>query len=170
MLYLRVFRVLLTLLLAALVVGCDGERVRREAADGASEQSVMEGSIGKAGTKKTAARWREVLALRNKKNVKTKTFKIAGSEWKIRWKTKPKKGQETEEFLVVLYDKKNKDVNEIIANDMGEVEDFLYLDGKGDYYLEVTTNMPYELVVEERKPAPKPAAKPAPKPTADAAE
>ncbi len=149
-------RLLSLFIAAALMVGCDAERVRREAAEGAEGQSVMEGSIAKSGTKKTAVRWREVLALRNKKSVKTKTFKISGAEWKIRWKTKPKKGQETEEFLVVLYDKKNKDVNEIIANDMGEVEDFLYLDGKGDYYLDVTTNMPYELVVEERKSAPKP--------------
>lgn len=138
-------------LAVAFASGCDEDRVRREAAEGAEAQSVMEGSIAKSGVKK-AARWREVLVVKNKKTVKTKTFKITGAEWKIRWKTKPKKGQETEEFLVVLYDKKNKDVNEIIANDLGEVEDFLYLDGKGDYYIEVTTNMPYELVVEERKP------------------
>jgi hypothetical protein len=145
--------VLTSLVLVLSVVACDSDRVRREAADSADAQSVMEGSIAKSSTKK-AARWKEVLTVKNKKNAKTKTFRISGNEWKIRWKTKPKRGQEGEEFLVVLYDKKNKDVNEIIANDMGLVEDFLYLDGKGDYYLDITTNLSYELVVEERKSPP----------------
>jgi hypothetical protein len=152
MLFRRWASFITTLLLVLTVVACDSDRVRREAADSADAQSVMEGSIAKSSTKK-AARWKEVLAVKNKKNAKTKTFRISGNEWKIRWKTKPKRGQEGEEFLVVLYDKKNKDVNEIIANDMGQVEDFLYLDGKGDYFLEITTNLAYELVVEERKSA-----------------
>lgn len=130
--------------LALTLASCGGEASQADAA-------LVDGSIGKSELK-VQPKWKEVLRVRNKKNHKTKQFKISGSEWKIKWRTKPGKAAAgDEEFIIILYDKNNQDVSEIIANVSGEDEDFAFLEGKGEYFLSINTDQPYEVVVEEIK-------------------
>ncbi len=128
-----------------LATGCSNTR---PADDEGSTQpgSVLDGSIAKKDLKKKAV-WKKVIAVKDVKSGKSKTFKINGSEWKIRWKTKPGKAGD-DEFIVLLNDKDNQ-TSEVIANVSGSDEDFAFLEGKGEYYLQITTGQPYEIVVEE---------------------
>lgn len=134
----------LVAVLAVATTGCGSSTSETDAA-------LVDGSIGKAELK-VQPKWKEVLRVRNIENHKTKRFEISGSEWKIKWRTKPGRNSTgDEDFIIILYDKNNQDVSEIIANVTGEDEDFTFLEGKGEYYLDIKTSQPYEVVVEQIK-------------------
>lgn len=93
--------------------------------------------------------WREVTTFRGQGPKETPSFKIKGKEWKISWRTKPV--NEIGEFIVILYDEKNPEISEVIANTTGEGKDLVYLEGKGSYYLSINTNQAYTITIEELK-------------------
>jgi len=94
-------------------------------------------------------RWHKVTSFQGEGPKETPPFKIKGKEWKISWETRPVK--ENGEFIVILYDEKNPEVSEVIANTTGEGKDLVYLEGKGTYYLSINTNQSYTITVEELK-------------------
>ncbi len=131
---------LLLLLLVALLVGCDAVN------DGSTRNTDrVEGSVG-ADTKKGT--WYKVAQVTGTGKKTTETFKISGSEWKISWKTTAAKGK-ADEFIVILNDKQNPDLYEIIVNVTGTDEDLVFLEGKGQYYLTVTTTQQYSIDIQE---------------------
>jgi hypothetical protein len=145
----NVLRVVLVVLVATLALACNKAKLDQEAREKAEQGTILDGSIAKKDLKKKP-QWKPVFKVKDKKSQKTKVFKISGGEWKIRWRTVPgKKGDD--EFIIMLNDRNNQDVAEIIANVTGADEDFAYLEGKGEYYLQVTTTQPYEIIIEEAR-------------------
>jgi hypothetical protein len=134
------------LFLALGLSSCDGIQ---SAKDEARNGNVLDGSVGGEKVEKKLA-WHAVLAVNGKASRTSETFKISGQEWKISWKTTPVKGKE-DEFIIILFDKANPDVSEIIVNVTGSDTDFAYLEGKGQFYLMVTTSQPYEIKIDEQR-------------------
>jgi hypothetical protein len=128
------------------LTGCDGIQSAKEEAKSGNK---LDGSIGGDKVEKKLA-WHNVIAVNGKASRTSETFKITGQEWKISWKTTALKGKE-DEFIIILFDKSNPDVSEIIVNVTGTDTDFAYLEGKGQFYLMVTTSQPYEIKIDEQR-------------------
>jgi hypothetical protein len=101
-------------------------------------------STAKKKTSKKKAIWQSVVKLSGTKNRKTKPFKVNADEWKIKWKTKPGKG----EFIVILHDR-NSDFTEIITTTDEAETNFQTMRDGGEYYLQIESQRPYEISVEE---------------------
>lgn len=146
----HLLRLFAIVVLAVSVTACNkAAKLEQDAREQAEQGTILDGSIAKKDLKKKP-QWKPVFKVKDKKSQKTKVFKISGGEWKIRWRTVPgKKGDD--EFIIMLNDRNNQDVAEIIANVTGADEDFAYLEGKGEYYLQVTTTQPYEIIIEEAR-------------------
>ncbi|MCX8112370.1 MAG: hypothetical protein N3E49_04125 [Bacteroidia bacterium] len=89
-------------------------------------------------------KWRPLVKINSQRPQKTPPFRVTGREWKIHWKNKG-----AGELILILYDAKNPDYSEILANTSTPDEDVVYLTGKGQYILEVVGKQPYEVLVEE---------------------
>ena len=146
-------QLIITMLVVLFAFGCtksNTETLVDEALSQSDNGQIMEGSIGTQENPKIKAQWRKVKSFKDTKSKKTETFKITGGEWKISWKTKPKK-KKGSEFIIMLYDKKHPDAPEVIANVTGSDDDFTTLEGKGAFYLDIKTKQPYEIKIEELK-------------------
>lgn len=77
----------------------------------------------------------------------TETFHISSNEWKIKWMTKPGKYGAMNFFIIVH----NADgsMKELVANVIGASEDSIIEKGSGDYYLNINTEQPYSVEVDE---------------------
>jgi hypothetical protein len=106
-----------------------------------SEETVVR---KKSSVTKKRGQWRLISKLTGSKNRKTKPFRVNGDEWKIKWKTKPGKG----EFIVILHDK-NSDFTEIITTTDEAESNFQTMRDGGDYYLQIESARPYEVAIEE---------------------
>lgn len=130
------------------MAGCKG--TGQEAYERAMQGQASTSTITDSEAQSLKLQWSKVIKLKANTSKKSKVFKIQGKEWKISWKTTPKKGKEGE-FILLLRDKRNKNDAEIIANVTGADEDTRYLNSKGSYYLVINTNQNYEVWVEELK-------------------
>ena len=95
-------------------------------------------------------RWKKVEEFSGTETMETPVFKIKGKEWQIKWSVKPTNSDA--EFILILYDSKNPEYMEVIANTEVKENDFAYLEGKGEYYLSINAkNVKYKVSVEEVK-------------------
>ena len=109
-----------------------------------TKSSATSTSAAKSKTSKKKAVWQPVVKLSGTKNRKTKPFKVNADEWKIKWKTKPGKG----EFIIILHDR-NSDFTEIITTTDEAETNFQTMRDGGEYYLQIESQRPYEISVEE---------------------
>jgi hypothetical protein len=99
--------------------------------------------------RKSSLRWKRVASWEGQKNKKTSPFEIKGKEWKIRWKVKKGKKNDSE-FIIILQNNEDKDDKEIITQQIGPGEDdFVFEGGQGVYYLEISSELPYIVEVLE---------------------
>lgn len=116
--------------------------------DGSSQNTtVVEGS---ANTGDSAGAWHNVLSLKGENSKTSQVFNITGNEWKISWQATAPKGRE-DEFIIILFDKANPDISEIIVNEVGNTKDYVYLQGQGKFYLMVTTSQQYQIDIQEQR-------------------
>jgi hypothetical protein len=95
-------------------------------------------------------KWKVVERINGKKNKKSKPFRIRGKEWKVSWNLEDNTSPDAE-FIVILHNKKDPSDTEIIANQIGNQDDFVPIqrgDG-GEYYLDINAKGGYEITIEE---------------------
>lgn len=94
-------------------------------------------------------RWKMLKEFTGTKNSTTSTFKVQGNEWKIEWEVESGKNDDSE-FIVIMYNKANKEDSEIIATQVGPGKDRMDFEGgTGEYYLDVSSKLPYHISVSE---------------------
>ena len=111
---------------------------------------LLDGDLDAERTK-VKPKWRAIKKFKGKKSKKTEPFKISGREWKVSWKTKTPAHKEDAEFILILKNRKNKEDSHVIANYTGSDEDFSFLEGNGEYFLQINSNQDYEITVHELK-------------------
>lgn len=111
-----------------------------------SSTEVLEGSA-REGESDSNGAWHHVTTVKGDASKVSGDFTISGREWKISWDSKPQ-GRDSE-FIIILQDKKNSDIAEIIVNEVGATKDYVFLEGKGTYYLRVSTTQPYSIDIQE---------------------
>lgn len=110
----------------------------------------MDGSLDRSELR-VKPKWYTVSTVEGNGSKQSEPFRInTDGDWKIRWRTTPG-AQGTDEFVIILYDKNDEFINEIIANVAGQDEDFAYLEGKGEYFIEIKSSQEYQVVVEEQR-------------------
>lgn len=127
-----------TILTCFLLIACTSPE-----SDSSPESVPLTGTITRSEVR-IKEKWRPLVKIISQKPQKTPPFRVSGREWKIHWKNKA-----PGELILILYDANNPDYSEIIANTSTVDEDVVYLNGKGQYLLEVVGKQPYEVFVEE---------------------
>lgn len=115
-----------------------------------NKTQLMNGDLGAERTK-VKPKWRAIKKFKGKKSRKTESFKINGKEWKVSWKTKTPPNKEDAEFILLLKNRNNKEDSHVIANYTGSDEDFSFLEGIGEYYLQINSTQDYEITIHELK-------------------
>lgn len=101
--------------------------------------------------RKSVHKWKKIASWEGQKSKKTSPFEIKGKEWKIRWKVKKGKKNDSE-FIIILQNNEDKDDKEIITQQIGPGEDdFVFEGGQGVYYLEIASELPYIVEILEYK-------------------
>ncbi len=130
----------------ALMIACNNLEQLDQHSTTEKEATILDESV----VKKDLAikpKWKQVILIKGKGPKESEIFRIRGKEWKIAWKTQS--DETSDEFILILYDKNNPENTEVIANTTGDSEDFVYLEGKGEYYLSINTKQSYEITIEE---------------------
>ncbi|MCS7085204.1 MAG: hypothetical protein NZ534_03895 [Bacteroidia bacterium] len=98
-------------------------------------------------------KWRKVAAFTGKKGQKTPKFKIGGGEWKVEWDVKKAAGKENTELILILHNARNKHDSEILTTQVGPGKDFADFEqsAEAEYYFDVNSELPYEIIVSEYK-------------------
>lgn len=115
-----------------------------------SKAKLLDGDLDAERTK-IKPKWRAIKKFKGKKSRKTEPFKISGKEWKVSWKTKTPEKKQDAEFILILKNRQNKEDSHVIANYTGSDEDFSFLEGRGEYYLQINSSQDYEITVHELK-------------------
>ncbi|MCS6905690.1 MAG: hypothetical protein RML72_05455 [Bacteroidia bacterium] len=129
----------------------EGSTAREAAPEEKSSTSLQDPAEKVEKPRKTVRRWRKIASWEGSKSKKTQPFEVKGNEWKIRWKVKKGKKNDSE-FIIILQNYEDKDDKEIIAQQVGPGEDdFTFEGGQGTYILDITAEQPYIVEVFEYK-------------------
>ena len=132
-------------------MACNNIESLEENAQQSKENTLLEGELGEKKLK-VKPHWKEVSVVQGSTSIETDPFKIKGKEWQIKWELKPQSKKKASEFILILYDRNDPAYTEVVANAEGAENDFVFLEGKGEYYLSVNAkNTQYRITIEELK-------------------
>jgi hypothetical protein len=101
-------------------------------------------------TRAAKPKWRKVATFTGKKGQKSPKFKVGG-EWKVEWDVKKGEGKKNSEFILILHNARDKNDSEIITTQVGPGKDFADFEqeAEAEYYFDINSELPYEIVVSE---------------------